>query len=186
MNSAMRPTKKCKCSNNVDALLNKRTLISTIGYWFYKFQYYYYLVYYLQIPFQTMDICVYIYIYIFSNLHNWDSNHVRWGLISILVGFCSLDSDSYPKEFIINIMLFGRWDLSVPDLILAVIIAIIILLYSSLKVEGSYIFCLLLLRSLEYKMNSWILNLDQFSSKLVEEWCLLARQAHSLGPRNDE
>ena len=68
MNSAMRPTKKCKCSNNVDALLNKRTLISTIGYWFYKFQYYYYLVYYLQIPFQTMDICVYIYIYIYSQI----------------------------------------------------------------------------------------------------------------------
>ena len=65
MNIAMGPTKKRKCSKNVNALLNKHTLISTIGYWFYKFQYYYYLVYYLQIPFQTMDICVYIYIYIY-------------------------------------------------------------------------------------------------------------------------
>ena len=104
-------------------------------------------------------IYIYIYIYIFSNLNNWDSNHVRWGFISILVGFCSfgyLDSDSFiPKTYYYQGHAFRpvRCICSVFDssckfffFFLVKILAVIIVFYNSLSFGwGSIIFLSLLL-----------------------------------------
>lgn len=114
-------------------------LISTIWYWFYKFQCYYYFVYYLQIPFQAVDLYI-----LKSPQLRFKSCALRIHFYSCGLWFLGLRFLSqriyyqchafWAVKLICSGIFF--FEKPVPDLILAVIIAIIILLYSSLLVGG--------------------------------------------------